>query len=207
MLFFSDKPLTKVMLAGIYALGIIGILEAVYQNEGGGQIDITGTVDFTDPDGDVISATVKVFDSGDQEVSSETITIANVDGLTSGTIQGLFTANTSVVDNFEVQVFITDANSLRSNILATSASTSMIRGFPNRPSLPLKYMIPRPIPGRLGRRCLLRYRARWLQLPTVKFTPSGERLYCRLTTYWSLIPVPCPGDLKLICQISVAVRR
>ena len=93
--------------------------DSVYQNEGGGQVNITGTVDFTDPDGDLISATVTIFDSIGQEVSSESITIANVEGLTSGTIEGMFIGGTTVVDNYEVRVYLTDANNLRSNILAS----------------------------------------------------------------------------------------
>ena len=131
------------LLAVVYLAGILGIVastggggdgdgaaptitnliispDTVYENEGGGQINITGTVNFTDPDGDLSSATVRVFDSLDQEVSSETIAIPGAGGLTSGIIQGVFIGNTTVIDNFKVQVFLSDSNNLRSNILETN---------------------------------------------------------------------------------------
>ena len=147
MRIFRKNLLRKAFIAGIYALGVYGILasgggggdsdgtapvisnlvfspDSVYENEGGGQVNITGTVDFTDQDGDVISATVTIFDSIGQEVSSESIAIANVEGLTSGTIQGSFIGGTTVVDTFEVRVYLTDASNLRSNILASNFRVS-----------------------------------------------------------------------------------
>jgi len=89
----------------------------VYVNEGGGQTDIAGTFDFTDPDGDLSSLTMTVFDSGGQIVQSETITIAGVSGLMSGTIQGSVTITTTTAGNFTVQIYVTDTRGLISNTI------------------------------------------------------------------------------------------
>jgi N-acetylneuraminic acid mutarotase len=146
----------KLLLVVVYVLGFLGIVasggggggsddddditftaptitdltispDAVYENEGGGQINILGTINFTDPDGDLSFITVTIFDSIDQEIYSETVPIIDLNliiGLTSGVIQGEFIGNTSVVGNFRVQVYLTDANNLRSNILESNFRVS-----------------------------------------------------------------------------------
>lgn len=88
-----------------------------YVNDGGGQIDIFGTFDFVDPDGNLDSLTIIVQDSGGQNVQSETITISGVSGLTSGTIQGAIAITTSMAGNFTVQIYVTDTIGFRSNTI------------------------------------------------------------------------------------------
>ena len=90
---------------------------AVYVNAGGGQTDITGTFDFTDPDGNLSSLVMVVLDSGGQTVQTSTIAIAGVAGLTSGTIQGAVTIPTLTAGNFTVQIYVTDTAGLRSNTI------------------------------------------------------------------------------------------
>lgn len=90
---------------------------AVYVNEGGGQTDIVGTFDFTDPDGNLSSFTIIVQDSNGHTVQSETTAIAGVSGLTSGTIQGVVTIMTTTAGDFSVQIYVTDTSGLSSNTI------------------------------------------------------------------------------------------
>lgn len=89
----------------------------VYVNEGGGQTDILGTFDFTDPDGNLSTFTIIVHDPGGQVVQSETTAITGVSGLTSGTLQGSITIITTTVGDFSVQIYVTDTSGLSSNTI------------------------------------------------------------------------------------------
>jgi N-acetylneuraminic acid mutarotase len=86
-------------------------------DDNGGQVNVSATIDFSDPDGDLRSATINVLDAAGTTVTSQATTIANVDGVISGTIQATVTASTSTVGDFTVQVFVTDARALQSNSL------------------------------------------------------------------------------------------
>lgn len=90
---------------------------SVYEYDGDGQIDISGTFDYEDPDGNLDTVTVVVKDSDGHIVQSETITIAGVSGSTSGTIEGSFTVSTTVAGNYTVQIYVTDTTGLRSNTI------------------------------------------------------------------------------------------
>ncbi|MGD2053520.1 MAG: kelch repeat-containing protein [Gammaproteobacteria bacterium] len=90
---------------------------AVYVNEGGGQTSIIGNFDFYDADGNLKSAVLTVLNSGGSTVIIETIDIANVSGLTTGTIQGSVTVSTTVSGDYTVQIYVTDTAGLRSNTL------------------------------------------------------------------------------------------
>jgi N-acetylneuraminic acid mutarotase len=112
----------------------------VYVGEGDGQADIIGTFDFTDPDGNLSSVTITVTDSGGQTVQSETTAIADVSGLTSGTIQGAVTITTTTAGDFAVKIFLTDTSGLRSNTIEFIFTIS---------EFPWKAKSPMPTP-RLG---------------------------------------------------------
>jgi N-acetylneuraminic acid mutarotase len=99
---------------------------AMYVNFGGGQADISGTFDFADPDGDLSTATITVLDAGGHTVQTETIDIADVAGSTSGTIQGTVTITTSVLGDFTVQLYVTDASSLHSNTIVSTFRISEV---------------------------------------------------------------------------------
>jgi N-acetylneuraminic acid mutarotase len=107
---------------------------SVYVNEGGGQTDIVGTFDFTDPDGNLSSLVMIVLDSGGQTLQTSTIAIAGVAGLTSGTIQGAVTIPTLTAGNFTVQIYVTDTAGLRSN---TIEFVFPIREFPWTTKIPM----------------------------------------------------------------------
>ncbi len=90
---------------------------AVYVNEGGGQTDVVGTFDFSDPDGNLSSLVMVILDSGGQTLQTSTTAIAGVAGLTSGTIQGAVTIPTSTAGDFTVQIYVADTAGLRSNTI------------------------------------------------------------------------------------------
>lgn len=78
----------------------------------------TGQLAFSDPDGDLASATLTIVNSGGATVSTTAIPIQGVAGVTSGVIQGSVVASLAVADNYTLQVFVTDARGLRSNTLS-----------------------------------------------------------------------------------------
>lgn len=77
-----------------------------------------GQISFSDPDGDLSSATLTIKDSSGATVSTTTTPIQGAAGLTSGTIAGSVTASLLVADNYTLQVYITDVEGLRSNVLS-----------------------------------------------------------------------------------------
>jgi N-acetylneuraminic acid mutarotase len=90
--------------------------EFVFVDEGGGQADIFGTIDFTDPDGDVAQLVLDIFDGSGQLVANLTEAIP-VSGITSGTLQGAVTVGTGVVGYYSVSIHLVDDTSRVSNTL------------------------------------------------------------------------------------------
>jgi N-acetylneuraminic acid mutarotase len=90
--------------------------EFVFVGEGGGQTDVFGTVDFTDPDGNVTQFVLDVFDSTGQLVANLTESIS-ASGITSGTLQGGITITTDIVGFYTISVHLVDGTSRSSNSL------------------------------------------------------------------------------------------
>ena len=88
------------------------------EGSGGGTIPVSGTLDFVDSDGNVSTLTLSIFDSNDNLLESSTDPIKGISGLTSGTIQGVYYINTSVVGEYPLEIYITDTTNLSSNILS-----------------------------------------------------------------------------------------
>lgn len=78
----------------------------------------SGSISFSDPDGDLASLTLTVLDAGGGTLSSMTAPVQGASGATSGTIQGSVTAAVSVAGNLTFQVYVTDTRGLRSNTLS-----------------------------------------------------------------------------------------
>jgi hypothetical protein len=91
---------------------------AVYQNSGGGQVDVNGTFTVTGANGGFGSVTVEVIDSTDATSSSTTTPVANGAGITRGTIQGSLSVGTSVPGTYTIKVRLTDLAGLTSNTLS-----------------------------------------------------------------------------------------
>jgi len=84
---------------------------------GGGLATIIGTFDFADANGNLSTVTLTVLDDGGTTISTETIGIVGVSGMTQGTIEGEVLVATTTLGDFTVQVFVTDTTGLRSNTL------------------------------------------------------------------------------------------
>lgn len=91
----------------------------VYVGEGGGQTDVSGSFNFTDPDGDLSTLTLKIFDTSDQLISTDVTPISGVSGITTGIIQGTATVITTTAGEFTIQVYVTDEQGNNSNTLET----------------------------------------------------------------------------------------
>ena len=97
-------------------------------NDGGGSAIVTGTIDFTDPDGDVFSFTIATFTSAGQPLSTTTTPIQSAAGSTSGAIAVSVAVPTTTIANYTFQVFITDAAGHASNQI--SGTFSVVAGSP-----------------------------------------------------------------------------
>jgi len=91
-------------------------------NDGGGTILVTGTVDFSDPDGDVSSFTIVTYNTAGQQLSSTTNPVQGVNGHTSGTVVVSVLAPTTVAGDYTFQVFLIDASNRTSNRLSGTFS-------------------------------------------------------------------------------------
>lgn len=77
--------------------------------------------DFTDPDGNLTSLTLRILDGSGTTVDLQTLPIEGVEGLTAGTILGEMFAIAVHPDTYTTQIYVTDATGLRSNTLVDSA--------------------------------------------------------------------------------------
>ncbi len=91
----------------------------VYVGDGGGQADVSGSFYFTDPDGDLSTVTLNIFDASDQLITSNVAPISGASGLTSGIIQGTVTVTTAIAGEYKVKIYVTDSSGNNSNILET----------------------------------------------------------------------------------------
>lgn len=91
-------------------------------NAGGGTVTVTGSVDFTDPDGDVSSVVIETFDPAGQPLGSTTTPVPGAAGLRSGTVTVSVLAPTTVAGDFTFQVFVADATGRTSNRLTGTFS-------------------------------------------------------------------------------------
>lgn len=91
---------------------------AAYVNSGGGTATVSGTFDFADPNGNLATLTVTVFDSKGQQVLTSTNHVTGASGVTAGTIFISGSIDTTMIGQFTFQVFVTDTTGFNSNILA-----------------------------------------------------------------------------------------
>ncbi len=83
-----------------------------------GTVTITATVDFVNVQGSVSTITLTTFDAAGQPLSTQTVPVQGVAGLTTGTISGTVQQSATTPGAFSFQVFVTNAFGLRSNVLA-----------------------------------------------------------------------------------------
>jgi hypothetical protein len=91
--------------------------QAAFINDGGGFIDIFGTIDFTDPDGDLASFVIIVFDSSHVEVGRLSGPIVGAAGITAGQAAFVMTVDTTVAGDFSFSTYVVDSKGNQSNAL------------------------------------------------------------------------------------------
>ena len=101
--------------------------KTAYVGTEGGEMLVVGTLDYADPDGDIVSLTIVVKDESGQVTDDITTPIEGVAGSTTGTIQGELLADTSIAGTYTVQVYVTDSRDHSSNQLE---DTFRIAEFP-----------------------------------------------------------------------------
>lgn len=82
-----------------------------------GTTAVTGTVDFVDPQGNLSTITLTMFDATGQQLSTQTVPVQGGSGVTVGTVSGTAQYSTSTPGAFSFQVSATDTSGLRSNVL------------------------------------------------------------------------------------------
>ncbi len=90
---------------------------AAYANSGSGEATVTGSIDFSDPNGNLAALTVTIFNSNGQQVSTITQPITGASGITNGTISISGTIDTTVIGLFTFKIYVTDATGHSSNSL------------------------------------------------------------------------------------------
>ncbi len=90
--------------------------QAVYASDA--TIEIGGSFDFSDPDGDVASLTFSLIDAAGVTLDSETLAITDAAGLTSGRLAGSVSAVADTPGNYRIALFVTDSGGQRSNTLS-----------------------------------------------------------------------------------------
>ncbi len=119
-------------------------------NEGGGSVDVTGSFDFVDPGGDL--ATFHITSSAGD---SAAVPITGAAGHSSGTIEGAFVVNTTILGHFTFEIYVTDSHGNRSNSLSGA--------FDVRPDDTGTSWTSRSIPIPPGSTDFRLSRVRWLQ--------------------------------------------
>jgi hypothetical protein len=91
---------------------------SAFLNDGGGLVGVDVTFDFNDPNGNISTVTISVFDMRGNQIDTITVPVLGVSGDTSGTIMGTIDADTTVSGLFSFQMYVSDATGLQSNILS-----------------------------------------------------------------------------------------
>jgi hypothetical protein len=87
--------------------------------QGSGTISIPGSLQFTDPGGNLASFAVTVLDAGGHQVSASTTQLQGTSGKTSGILDGTVQLVVGAPAVFTIQVYVTDADGAKSNTLST----------------------------------------------------------------------------------------
>lgn len=88
-----------------------------FLNDGDGSTTVNGSIDFSDPDGDIASYVLTITDSSNNVVASLSDPIPGVGGVTNGNLFITLLVNTTVVDDYTVTVYLIDSANNASNTL------------------------------------------------------------------------------------------
>jgi hypothetical protein len=81
-----------------------------------GTATVTGTIDFTDADGNISIFTINIY-SGSTLISSTPTTIQGASGVISGTFNIIVYVGTGVPGSYAFGIHVTDSAGLQSNVL------------------------------------------------------------------------------------------
>jgi hypothetical protein len=87
--------------------------------QGSGTVSIPGSLQFTDPAGNLSTFTVTVLDASGNQVSTSTTQLQGTGGKTSGTLDGMVQFVVGAPAVFTIKVYVTDADGANSNTLST----------------------------------------------------------------------------------------
>ena len=93
-----------------------------FLNDGGGTVTVYGTINFADPDGDIVSYVLTIYDSNGSVVQTLSDTIPGIEGITAGSGHIYVGANTTVIDDYTVRVYLIDSKDNPSNTLSGTFS-------------------------------------------------------------------------------------
>jgi hypothetical protein len=91
--------------------------QTVTQNQGGGAVRVTATIDFIDQEGDLATLTINVYNAQGVLVATGSPSLQNVLGRTSDSIQIYQDVSTANIVDYPFDIYVTDAKGNVSNTL------------------------------------------------------------------------------------------
>ena len=88
-----------------------------FLNDGDGSTTVNGSIEFSDPDGDIASYVLTITDSSNNVVATLSDPIPGIGGVTNGNLFITLLVNTTVVDDYTVAVYLIDSANNASNTL------------------------------------------------------------------------------------------
>jgi hypothetical protein len=98
--------------------------KAILLNSGSGSVNIDCTFDFSDPNGDIDTVTITYFNSHGTQLATSTETIQGITGYKSGWISGSIITDTSEVDSYTFEIYLSDVSGNQSNKLIGAYTVS-----------------------------------------------------------------------------------
>ena len=95
----------------------------------GGIITVSGSIDFSDPGGDIASLGIETFDPSGVSLSKTSTPVPSVGGITSGPINGVVSVSTAAPGMYSFHIWVTDAKGTASNVLSGTLQVSMSPGL------------------------------------------------------------------------------
>ena len=92
--------------------------QSAFLNDGNGSLILNGSITFNEPDGDISSYVLTVYDSSFNVISNLSDPIPGIAGITSGNLQISLQVNTTVVDDYSFEIYLTDLDDNVSNTLS-----------------------------------------------------------------------------------------
>jgi hypothetical protein len=87
-------------------------------NDNDGSVDVEGSVDFTDPDGDIASYVLTTYDSSHNVVTTLSDSIPQLSGITAGNLMFTLAIDTTVVGDFSFEGYLIDVMGNQSNVVS-----------------------------------------------------------------------------------------